>query len=194
MTAIARPWPTGAHDATGWTVYDGADKLPRLENRHPQWIEALMGASDDDGDGKWAAEAAGWCGLVRAFFLLMRSEEDARPDEPDHVAWRLGDMKSKWGTLALNSPSATPFQYAAMRFFEVWSGWVCERCGMPGLLRYADYVRPECDECWSRASAKDHETGAKNRPSEPAGETGGHRGVMVGPRSWGTSNSLRIFL
>ena len=49
------------------------------------------------------------------------------------------------------------------------SGLVCGRCGRPGRIRHAGYVRTECDECWKNAPADDR-AGDRERHRELEGE------------------------
>ena len=157
---LERNWPKASPAETTTRVdEDHAGLYRRLED---ELTTRLMRGDEDEGRAAWQAQAEGWCGLVRAMFLTLGSEQEPRPHDPMHVPFRLGVMKSKWGRLRVESAQANDYQQGVIDTIELMSGWTCERCGHPATERVADYVRPECDECWKTASPKDHRTAAES--------------------------------
>ena len=148
----------GNWDTKDWRNYG------RIEDRYRERVELLMSATDDEEAMDLWAGATGWAGLVRALFLTLRSEQDERPDDPDHVPWRLRWMKEKWGDLDVRTTARTPYQDGAVFMISEMSMRTCIRCGNPAEIRWGDWVRPECDDCWAGASAKDKAADAENRP------------------------------
>ena len=134
-----------------------------------------MSATDDEEAMHLWAGGAGWAGLIRALFLTLRSEQDERPDDPDHVPWRLRWMKAKWGYLDVRSTAKTQYQSGAMFMIGEMSHRTSRHCGNPGKIRHGWWVRPECDGCWAGASSKDKATDAEQREalygeSRPTGD------------------------
>ena len=151
---LDRPWPDAPPpQAAGGDAEDPDGLFRRLES---DGAAHLMRADDDAGRGGWAAHAEGWCGVVRAMFLTLLPEQEPRPDDRGHTPFRLGVMKPKWGRLRVESARADDYQQGVISTIELISGWTCENCGHPAEMRTPDYVRPECDDCWSAASADDH--------------------------------------
>ena len=136
-------------DATDWRNYG------RIEDKYRKPVELLMSATDDEEAMRLWAGGPGWAGLIRALFLTLRSEQDERPNDPNHVPWRLRWMKEKWGYLDVRTTLATEYQNGAARMISALSGRTCIRCGDPGEIRQGRWVRPECDDCWAHASARD---------------------------------------
>ena len=56
-----------------------------------------MSATDDEEAMRLWAGGPGWASLIWALFLTLRSEQDERPDDPNHVPWRLRWMKGVAG-------------------------------------------------------------------------------------------------
>ena len=151
----------GNWDARDWRNYG------RIEDEYRKPIERLMSATDDEEAIRMWTGGPGWAGLIRALFLTLRSEQDERPDDPDHVPWRLRWMKEKWGYLDVRTTAGTRYQDGAVFMIGAMSDRTCIYCGSPAETRYGDWVRPECDGCWARASAKDKAADAENRPPDP---------------------------
>ena len=197
---MPRAWAPATVEDDVSTVVDPASrdwrKFPRLETRYGDRLTLLMGADDDDGKATWGFTGSpGWAGLVRALFIAVRPEQDERPDDPDHVPWRLRWMKEKWGTLDVRTLGMTLYQSSVVRFFEVMSGWTCIHCGIPAEMRYGGWRRPECDACWAKADAEDHDAHRAKMaklPPETRDAPAGYRGVFVRPSSWGGPFGLRI--
>ena len=147
---------TGADwDASDWRNYG------RLETVYAQPMAALMRAEDDVEAMRFWTGNPGWAGLLRALFLTLRPEQDERPDEPGHVPWRLRWMKEKWGCLDVRTTRSTLYQRAAVWTVEAMSRVTCCKCGGPGEIRWAQWVRPECDACWASASDEDRAFAAR---------------------------------
>ena len=146
-TQDLRGGATGANwDMRDWRNYG------RIEDKYRTPVELLMSATDDEKAMRLWAGGPGWAGLIRALFLTLRSEQDERPDDPNHVPWRLRYMKEKWGYLDVRTTAATPYQDGAARVIGDLSTRTCVRCGNPAEIRQERWVRPECDDCWARAS------------------------------------------
>ena len=151
----------GTGPGTDWDISDWRN-YGRLEDRYRKPIELLMAATDDhDAMMLWAG-GAGWAGLIRALFLTLRTEQDERPEEPSHVPWRLRYMKEKWGYLDVRTTRTTRYQDGAALMIGALSTRTCLHCGNPGRIRNAGWVRPECDECWERASPEEKAEDAKS--------------------------------
>ena len=102
-----------------------------------------MQANDDEKAVALWTRSPGWAGLLRALFVTMRPEQDERPGDPNHKPWRLRWMKVKWGTLDVRTTGNRPFQFGVILMIQHMSGLVCGRCGRPGRIRHAGYVRTE---------------------------------------------------
>ena len=126
----------------------------RLETDYGEQARLLMEAMDDERAMRSWAGGTGWAGLIRALFLTLRSEQDERPEDPNHVPWRLEWMKEKYGQLDVVTMSSTKYQEGAVLFLEAMSAYVCLHCGAPGEIRNAPWIRPECDACWAKADEK----------------------------------------
>ena len=147
---------TGADwDDSDWRNYG------RLETVYAQPMAALMRAEDDVEAMRFWTGTPGWGGLLRALFVTLRPEQDERTDEPGHVPWRLRWIKEKWGSLHVRTTRGTPYQRAVVRTVEAMSGVTCDKCGLPGEVRWAQWVRPECDACWASASDEDRACAAR---------------------------------
>ena len=179
-------WTQDIRSRTGgpdWDTYDWRN-YGRLENHYGREIVLLMEAMDDEYAMRLWAGGAGWAGLIRALFLTLRVEQDERPGDPDHVPWRLRWMKEKYGELDGRTTRSTPFQMGAVFFIEAMSPFVCLRCGAPGEIREARWIRPECDACWAKADEKSRASEREWRESwDPPGESppDGFRGSRI---SW----------
>ena len=161
-TQDLRGGTTGADwDARDWRNYG------RIEDEYRKQMELLMSATDDEEAMRLWAGGPGWAGLIRALFLTLRSEQDDRPDDPNHVPWRLRWMKEKWGYLDVRTTATTPYQDGAVFMIGALSTRTCIHCGSPAEIRHGRWVRPECDDCWARASPEDKAADAENRPSGP---------------------------
>ncbi len=176
-TQDLRGGATGNHpDITDWRCYG------RLEHRYADEIAELMAGRDDARAMRFWTGRAGWAGLIRALLIVMRSEQDERPEDPEHKPWRLRWMKEKWGGLDIRTTGDTAYQWGAIRYVETMSTLVCEACGMPGELRYGHRWRVECDDCWKLARAEDIEEDARARPRDATDgtePTPGYRGSRV---------------
>ena len=151
-TSDIRGMRTGADwDESDWRNYG------RLETLYAVPIAHLMRASDDEQAMRFWAGGPGWAGLLRALFITLRPEQDERPDDPDHSPWRLRWMKEKWGELDVRTAGATRYQRGVTWLIERLSVRTCLHCGAPGEPRLAEWVRPECEACWAKAPARDHE-------------------------------------
>ena len=141
---------TGADwDSSDWGNYG------LLETLYPEPMAMLMrGDSDAEAMRFWIGKPD-WAGLLRALFITLRPEQDERPDDPEHVPWRLRWMKEKWGTLNIRTTRSTRYQRAAVGMVESMSGTTCRKCGALGEMRWARWVRPECDACCARAPDED---------------------------------------
>ena len=151
----------GTGPGTDWDITDWRN-YGRLEDQYRKSIERLMAATDDEKAMMLWAGRAGWAGLIRALFLTLRTEQDERPDDPNHVPWRLRYIKEKWGCLDVRTTRTTPYQFGAALMIEALSAHTCLHCGNPGRIRRAGWVRPECDECWERASPEEKAEDAKS--------------------------------
>ena len=163
-------------DITDWRCYG------RLEHRYAEEIVELMGGRDDGRAAPFWTGRPGWAGLIRALLIVMRPEQDERPEEAGHKPWRLRWMKEKWGALEIRTTGETPYQWGAVRYIETMSALVCEGCGMPGELRYGRRQRVECDDCWGLARPQDTEEDASARAPDMADgrePPPGYRGARV---------------
>lgn len=175
-TADIRGGATGNHwDAGNWRHYH------RLETAYGDQIAMLMGAEEDEQAMELWTRSTGWAGLMRALFITLREEQDERPDDPGHVPWRLRWMKDKFGMLDVRTTGSTEYQHGAVWFIETMSAHVCMRCGQPGELRNASWIRVECDACWTAASARDRATDAAAKARTASDGDYGFRGIGV---SW----------
>ena len=165
-TADIRGGSTGNYwDHTNWRHYR------RLETAYGERIAELMAADDDESATRLLAGRGGWAGLLRTLFVTLRPEQDERPEDPDHIPWRLRWMKEKFGSLDVRTTRETPYQHGARLFVEALSNRVCIKCGQPAQLRSARWIRPECDMCWAKATpadrAEDEERRARRKDAEP---------------------------
>ena len=149
-------------DIGDWRCYG------RLEHRYSDEIAELMAGRDDTRAMRFWTGRPGWAGLIRALLIVMRPEQDERPEDAGHKPWRLRWMKEKWGRLDVRTTGDTAYQWGAVRYVETMSTLVCEACGMLGKLRYGRCWRVECEGCWGRARPEDVEEDARARPPDAA--------------------------
>ena len=142
-TADIRGRGTGADwDETDWRNYG------RLETLYAVPIAHLMRADNDaEAMALWPG-GAGWAGLLRALFITLRPEQYERPEDPEHIPWRLRYMKEKWGGLRVRSTATTAYQNQVMFTVESMSTRTCERCGAPGATRGRYLIRAMCERCF----------------------------------------------
>ena len=148
---------------------------PTLEDVLGDRLDDLMnGRSAPTAAAGWPAER-GWHHLVRAALTLLLPEQCPGTSDP----WRLAQLKESHGALRIYHPGrpdlgrryepgtaaarAVAFRRGVIQLVEVLSQMTCIRCGAPGELRWAAWVRPECDVCWARAPAAEHERHAERR-------------------------------
>ena len=164
-TADIRGGSTGNEwDHTNWRHYR------RLETAYGERIAELMAADNDESATRLWAGGPGWAGLLRALFVTLQPEQDERPDDPRHIPWRLRWMKEKFGGLDVRTTKQTPYQQGARLFIETLSYWICIKCGQPAQIRSANWIRPECDMCWAKATPADRADDEERRPKHTNAE------------------------
>ena len=155
----------------------------RLDTRYAKQMPLLMGADDDEGKALLPfGNVPGWAGLLRALFLTLRAEQDERPHDPDHEPWRFSWMKEKYGRLDIRSTSGTDYHEGVISFIRMLSAWTCIDCGLPAEMRYRQWIRPECTDCWARATPAEraaHEARMQRLSPDDDYPRPGHRGVTV---------------
>ena len=86
---------------------EGWQSRPRLDTHYAELIRQLMATEhEDDVMSLWAL-GSGWAGLIRALFILLRPEQDERPDDPERAPFRLARINEKWGLLDIRSAGYT---------------------------------------------------------------------------------------
>ena len=129
-----------------------------------QWSEkrlgVLMTGRNDDEAAHWWQGGRGWIPIWRAALRVLIPLERSTPDEH---GWRSRGGKEKWGSLNLEGFGGGPTARGITLYLETWSAHVCIHCGDKATMRRADWVRPECERCWTTARAKDHASDASNQ-------------------------------
>ena len=135
-----------------------------LEDRIPDELEWLMDKGEPDSRYAWIGVAPGWRHLMRAaltVLLPLQAPQAARPP------WRMTDVKEKFGRIRLYG-TPDPYYSGIETVIGKVSAITCIHCGQPGTTRLANFIRPECDGCWTKARTADHEKDAKRRAENGA--------------------------
>ena len=182
---VPRPWPgadtqdhPNAVSPGQWTAdirggATGADwshrdwrNYRRLETGYGENIRQLMTARNDRDTMFIWTNSPGWAGILRAFFLLMRPEQNERPDVPGHVPWRLRWMKSKFGVLDIRMTETTPYQLGAAILMMNLSTTICSRCSRPGEGLREVFGKTECRTCRDKSDTGDRPGGPDPRTAD----------------------------
>ena len=158
VVRLPRDWPPATTVVEDDAAVPDRDSM-RIETRYAKEMSLLMGAHDDEGEALSPfGNVPGWAGLLRALFLTLRSEQDERPHDPAHEPWRFSWMKEKYGMLDIRSTSGTDYQEGVVGFISLISAWTCIDCGLPAVMRYREWIRPECADCWAQATPAERAT------------------------------------
>ena len=151
---LERPWDATPIVKVCELEYQDA-RSPMASDALPKNLRGLMDALDDERTiNPWTGDP-GWAGLVRALFLMMASA-NTRQGVAANKRWLLESMKEKFGALRLHTTGWRDHHQGAEALVYVMSALVCSRCGQPGKLRFASWVRCECDDCWRKAGSQSH--------------------------------------
>ena len=146
--AVNRKWPPGAAAKLNGTLKWRLGETLALETR-TDWLHHLLQGNHDYLAEEWLGIPEGWAGLARAALLALCEEPEYEgPDTGDRNAIRWIQFREKVGRLEVRGMHGTPYWSGVQALIYEFSARVCIRCGTPGAMRNAGFMRPECSACW----------------------------------------------